>query len=52
MKNSNTFYKKGFAPLDGRIIKKQFIGFDCETYGDKNTFRLGSFVFENYVKTF
>jgi hypothetical protein len=44
--------KKGFRPLQGRIIKKQFIGFDCETFGEKNIFRLCSFVFDNEILTF
>lgn len=52
MKKSSIKFKKGFHPLEGRIISKKFIGFDCETYGEYNKFRLCSFVFDDYVKTF
>lgn len=38
--------------LGGRIISKKFIGFDTETVGDLNLFRLGSFIFDEYNKTF
>ena len=39
--------------LNGRIISKEFVGFDVETIVPKqNVFRLGSFVFNNFSKTF
>jgi hypothetical protein len=52
MKKTFNKYSKGFHPLEGRIISKEFIGFDCETYGEMNVFRLCSFVFNNHERVF
>ena len=46
----NDTRKIGFAPLGGRIINKDFIGFDCETYVNKKgeqSFRMASLVFRD-----
>lgn len=55
MKNSKNFYHKGFYFLTGRVIQKEFIGFDVETYVNENginEFRLCSFVFDFNVKSY
>lgn len=41
-----------FGKLKGHIVSKEFIGFDCETYTNKNLFRCCSFVASNWRKTF
>lgn len=49
-----SFRKDAFFPLSGRIITKEFIGFDCETItSEKNKFRCCSFWFSDTLcKTF
>jgi hypothetical protein len=47
------YHRGWFQPLSGRIISKEFIGFDCETYSDKNIFRFATFYFDaNHKFTF
>jgi hypothetical protein len=55
MKNSKSNFIKGFHALGGRIIHKEFIGFDVETYVNEkgeNEFRLCSFIFDFDVKSY
>jgi hypothetical protein len=55
MSNSNNNFIKGFQALGGRIIEKDFIGFDVETYVNEkgeNEFRLCSFIFNFEIKSY